>query len=95
MTFFEITMMYDRMGNTTMRQRLCEEDIAIAERSRETFKGDPFLPEILYMELQSLALLNDYVKLKEYSEAFLKTYPDYRMIESVESLYEKALQNVK
>jgi TolB-like protein len=95
LTFFEITMVYDRSGNTTMKRKLCEENIAIAERSRETFNGDPFLPEILYMELQSLSLLEDYAKLKRYAEAFLKTYPDFRMIESVESLYEKALQNAK
>jgi hypothetical protein len=78
-----------------MKRKLCEENIVIAEKSRETFKGDPFLPEILYMELQSLSLLEDYARLKSYSEAFLKTYPDFRMIESVEGLYERALQNVK
>jgi len=95
MAYFQITMIYDRTGNAAMKQKLCEQNIAVAEDSRETFKGDPFLPEILYMELQSFSLLNDYPKLKEYSEAFLKAYPDYRMIESVESLYEKALQNLK
>lgn len=95
MTFFEITMVYDRTGNTKMKRRLYEENIGIAEKSREIFKNDPFLPEILYMELQSLMFLEDYAKLKEYSEAFLKAYPDYRMIESVENLYEQALQNLK
>jgi TolB-like protein len=95
MTFFEITMVYDRTGNTTVKRRLCEENVGIAEKSRETFKNDPFLPEILYMQLQSLILLEDYAKLKAYCEKFLREYPEYRLIESVENLYEKALEHLK
>lgn len=95
MAFFEITMAYDRAGNTTMKRRMCEENIGIAEKSKETFKNDPFLSEILYMQLQSFMLMEDYAKLKEHAEKFLRTYPEYRMIESVESLYEKALEHLK
>jgi outer membrane protein assembly factor BamD (BamD/ComL family) len=78
-----------------MERRLFEENVSIAEGAKETYKGDPFLPEILYMQLQSFMLLEDYAKVKEYSEKFLKTYPDYRMIEGVEGFYEQALQNLK
>lgn len=95
MTFFEITMVYDRTGNSNMKRRLCEENVGIAEKAKETFKNDPFLPEILYMQLQSLMLLEDYTKLKEYSERFLRQYPEFRLIESVESLYERALEHMK
>jgi TolB-like protein len=95
MTYIEITQVYERTGNTKMERRLYEENVSIAERAKETYKGDPFLPEILSLQLTSFMYLENYTKVKEYAEKFLKAYPDYRMIQSVEDDYEKALQNLK
>lgn len=71
------------------------EMVLMAENARSVHKTDPFLPEILYMELLAFRELKDYQKLKTYSESFLVNYPKFRMIESVEDFYKTALDKIK
>jgi hypothetical protein len=71
-----------------------EQVIAIGENSRTTYANDPFLPEILYIQLLAFSSQKNYLLLKANSEQFLMTYPDYRMIETVEDWYEKALEEL-
>lgn len=67
----------------------------MGKKARQTFKGDPFLPEILFVQLGAIEYSKDYKKLKDYAERFLLLYPGYRMIESVEERYKKALDSLK
>jgi TolB-like protein len=50
--------------------------------------------KILYIQLLAYYSQEDYQHLKSKSEEFLITYPDYRMIETVEGWYEKSLEEL-
>jgi TolB-like protein len=92
----ELGMKYEEHFNDTKtKKKLCQESFQIAENSRSKFKDDSFLSEILYMQLHAILCLEDYNKLKTYAENFLLEYPDYRLIESAEDLYERALDSLK
>lgn len=65
-----------------------------AASEREYNSDDKFLPPIMYYRLLVYLYKKDYKKLKYYSEKFLKEYPDYRMIESVENFYERSLEKL-
>lgn len=82
-------------GDTDLQKKMRRQIIEIGEKSRNVYAGDPFLPEILYYQLLACYLLKDYSQLKDKSEEFLMTYPDYRLIEIVEDWYEKALTQSK
>ena len=77
-----------------MQKKLWLEVVAIGEKSRKTYAEDPFLAEIFYAQLLAFYSLPDYPRLKEFAEMFMIQYPDYRMIESVEDFYEKALEEL-
>jgi outer membrane protein assembly factor BamD (BamD/ComL family) len=68
--------------------------VDIGEKSRTIYTNDPFLSEILYIQLLALYSQKEYQQLKSKTEKFLMTYPDYRMIETVEDWYEKALEEL-
>jgi len=96
LTIIEIGQKYrEYFDDTQTEKRLCEVNFQIAEKVRGVFKGDPFLPEIFSLQLQALECLEDYKRLKDYAEKFLLQYPDYRLIESVEDQYERALNKLK
>ena len=80
--------------DTDLQKKLWQQIIEIGEESRTTYAGDPFLSEILYIQLLVYYSQQNYEMLKSTSEAFLMTYPDYRMIETVEGWYEKALEEL-
>jgi TolB-like protein len=81
-------------SDSLMQKKLWLEIVEIGEESRKTFADDPFLPEILYAQLLALYSLPDYTRLKEFAEAFMMQYPDFRMVEAVEDFYERALQEL-
>jgi len=81
-------------SDSLMQKKLWVKVVEIGEESRQTFAEDPFLAEILYAQLLAIYSLPDYTRLKEYAETFIIQYPDYRMIESVEDFYEKALESL-
>ena len=81
-------------SDSLIQQNLWQKVVDIGEESRQTYADDPFLSEILYAQILALYSLPDYTRLKEYAETFMIQYPDYRMIESVEDFYEKALQEL-
>jgi len=83
------TVTYD--ADTASQQKLWQKIVEIADESKALYRADPFLSEILYFQLVALYSLNDYQTLKEYAEAFLISYPSYRMVETVEDYYQKAL----
>jgi TolB-like protein len=70
------------------------EILFIVEQARTQFKDDPFLPEILYMELFALQYFKEWQKLMKACEHLMVTYPDYRMMWAVENFYERALEKL-
>ncbi len=80
--------------DTTLQQKMWHRIDEIGEESRTIYANDPFLSEILYIQLLAYYSLNDYSRLKSKAEEFMMTYPDYRMIEAVEGWYEHALENL-
>lgn len=81
-------------NDTVVQKKLWQQIIDIGEDSRETYADDPFLSEILYIQLLIYYSQHDYERLKSNSEQFLMTYPDFRMIETVEGWYEKSLEEL-
>jgi TolB-like protein len=81
-------------NDTDLEQKMWQQVVDIGEKSRTIYANDPFLSEILYIQLLTFYSQKDYQQLKSKTEEFLMTYPDYRMIETVEDWYEKALENL-
>jgi outer membrane protein assembly factor BamD (BamD/ComL family) len=81
-------------NDTVLQNKMWEQVIEIGEDSRTTYANDPFLSEILYIQLLAFYSQEDYEQLKSNSESFLMTYPDYRMIETVEDWYETSLEKL-
>jgi TolB-like protein len=81
-------------NDTGLQKRMWKQVIDIGDKSRTTYANDPFLSEILYIQLLVFYSQKDYQNLKSKGEEFLMTYPEYRMIETVEDWYEKALEEL-
>jgi curli biogenesis system outer membrane secretion channel CsgG len=64
----------------------------ITQQSRTRFKDDPFLPEILYMELFGLQYFEKWDDVMKACEYLMTTYPKYRMMWAIEDFYERALE---
>ncbi len=77
-----------------LEQKMWQQVVDIGEKSRAIYTNDPFLSEILYIQLLTFYSQKDYQQLKSKAEEFLMAYPDYRMIETVEDWYEKALEEL-
>jgi TolB-like protein len=84
----------DYFNDSELQKKMWLQILEIAEDSRTTYVNDPFLSEILYIQLLVYYSQQDYPQLKSKSEAFLMSYPEYRMIETVEDWYEKALEQL-
>jgi TolB-like protein len=84
----------DYFNDSGLQKKMWLQILDIAEDSRITYSNDPFLSEILYIQLLVYYSQQDYEQLKSKSEAFLMSYPEYRMIETVEGWYEKALEEL-
>ena len=96
MTLWEIGNKYQQYFNEqATNAALCQKAITIAEKSREKYKGDEFLPEILSFQITVLRLRKEFDLVKKYAEEFMVTYPDYRMLSSVEDAYREALDALK
>ncbi len=63
----------------------------IAGQARARFKDDPFLPEILYMELFGLQYFERYEDLMKACEYLMTAFPTYRMMWAIEDFYERAM----
>jgi outer membrane protein assembly factor BamD (BamD/ComL family) len=81
-------------SDTDLQGKMWVKVIEIGESSRSTYATDPFLSEILYIQLLVFYTQKDFQQLKSKAEEFLMTYPDYRMIETVEGWYELALEKL-
>ncbi len=92
-TFYEIGNKYGQYYNdTTQQNAFFQRIVETGNKSKETYATDPFLPEILYFRLVALYSLKEYDQLKSSAEEFMVTYPDFRMVETVEDYYQKALE---
>jgi TolB-like protein len=73
----------------------CEDEIAaIARVAQSRYPEDPFLPEVLYMELLGIREKSDWTALKAGCERLMTQWPDYRMMWSVEDMYKTALDGL-
>jgi TolB-like protein len=81
-------------NDSDLQAKMLQQVVDIGENSRTIYSNDPFLSEILYIQLLAYYSQEDYQHLKSKSEEFLITYPDYRMIETVEGWYEKSLEEL-
>lgn len=95
LTLQEIGMKYESdFGNIEAKEKLYQEILSIAQTSREKSADDPFLPEILYMEIFTLNQLKKHDQVKPKAEEFMMEYPDYRLIGFVEDIYEQTLDHL-
>jgi len=78
-----------------LERSLYQSVVSIGDDAREKYRSDSFFPEILYFRMVALYSLNDYKNLKESAEEFMINHPDFRMIETVEDYYQKALDKQK
>jgi TolB-like protein len=73
----------------------CYSDIeALAARADKDYPKDPFLPECLYAALLPLRLTGQWPELKAGCERLMADYPGYRMAQSVEEMYQAALDKL-
>jgi len=78
--------------DTDTEAAMHREIMNIALQARTQLKDDPFLPEILYMELFGLQYFQRWDDLMKACEHLMTTYPDYRMMWAIEDFYERALE---
>lgn len=84
----------EQSGDANLKAR-CEDEIAaIARVAEKRYPEDPFLPEVLYMELLDMRGKSDWAALKTACERIMTQWPDYRMMWSVEDMYKKALDGL-
>jgi TolB-like protein len=73
----------------------CNESIeALAAAAERQFPKDPFLAEALYAALIPLRQTGRWAELKVACERIMADWPDYRMGQSVEDMYEAALDKL-
>jgi TolB-like protein len=73
----------------------CYEDVGtLAAEAESRYPKDPFLAEALYAALLPLRWSGKWAELKAGCERLMGEYPDYRMAESVEAMYEAALDKL-
>jgi TolB-like protein len=78
-------------NDSTLQKKLVLESYDIGEQARVDFKDDPYLPNLLIIQLDNIYFLKDFEKLKTLAEEFLHSYPDFAAISTVEMYYEKGL----
>ncbi len=94
-TIDELARKYnDTFNDPETQNKLWRKNIEIANSGEESFKNDPFVPEIIYWKIMTLYFLRDFKQVKNESENFLIDYPDYRMIETIEDYYQNALDEI-
>jgi TolB-like protein len=67
---------------------------ALAAAAGKQYPKDPFLPECLYAGLFPLKAGGRWAELKEACERIMTGWPDYRMAEAVEDMYQAALDKL-
>lgn len=82
----------EEKDSAAMAAPLLREIVRLAGSARKALPNDEFLPEILYLELLAYNQLEDYPALEKGCEDFMLAYPSFRMVEFVESFYERALE---
>ncbi|MBN1498466.1 MAG: hypothetical protein JXA07_16965 [Spirochaetes bacterium] len=92
---FELADQYEEHFSDRARaDALHREVLAVTEKSRKIFAGDPFLPEILYSGLRASVYFEDWPGVKKRCEELMSGYPDYRMMWAIEDFYKRALENL-
>jgi TolB-like protein len=84
----------EQSNDELLKERCTEEIAAIARVAESRYPKDPFLPEVLYMELFGMRERADWKGLKAACERLMTEYPDYRMMWAIEDMYEKALEGL-
>jgi hypothetical protein len=78
--------------DTETETAMHREIMNIALQARTQLKDDPFLPEILYMELFGLQYFQRWDDVLKACEYLMTAYPAYRMMWAIEDFYERALE---
>ncbi len=68
---------------------------ALAERSRDHFADDPFLPEILYFAIFSFIYFEQWEVVLTSCEELMVRFPDFRMMWAIEGFYEQSLDKIE
>jgi TolB-like protein len=85
----------EQSNDELLKARCAEEIAAIARVAEARYPNDPFLPEVLYMELFGMRERGDWKSLKAACERIMTQWPDYRMMWAIEDMYEKVLEGMK
>jgi TolB-like protein len=99
---WELQNLYMELGDMGMEQSedavleaRCADEIAqISRKAESLYPKDPFLPEVLYMELFGMREKADWKSLKAACERLMTEWPDYRMMWAIEDMYERALEGL-
>lgn len=84
----------DYFADKDLSKRCWDEVEALAAEADKRYPKDPFLSEALYAALLPLRLEGRWADLKSACERFMSDYPAYRMIASVEDMYQAALDKL-
>ena len=84
----------EQSGDALLKARCSEEVAAITRVAQSRYPEDPFLPEVIYMELLDMRGKSDWEALKTACERIMTQWPDYRMMWSVEDMYKTALDGL-
>jgi TolB-like protein len=85
----------EQSNDLALKDRCTEEIAAIARVAEARYPKDPFLPEVLYMELLGMRERGNWEALKASCEHLMTQWPDYRMMSAIEDMYGKALDQLK
>jgi hypothetical protein len=100
---WELQNLYRELGDLAKEnfddvnfQKSCYQEISnITALAKKQYPRDPFLPEVIYGELFTLQLFEQWDKLKSACELLMTEYPDYRMNWAVEGFYERTLKKME
>ena len=84
----------DYFSDAALAERCNKEIEALAALAQSRYPGDPFLVEALYLALIPLRSEGRWAELKAGCEQIMTGWPDFRMAESVEDMYQTALDKL-
>lgn len=82
-------------GDEDESLRMQDGVINISLNAKQELSEDPFLPELIYMELMAWYHRKEWNSVRAICESLMYGWPDYRMMWAIEDFYEIALEEQK
>jgi TolB-like protein len=84
----------DYFSDVTLEKRCRDEIESLASAAEKDYPKDPFLAESLYIALFPMKEEGRWVELKAACERIMTSWPDFRMAQAVEDMYQAALDKL-